>query len=618
VHFLDLKEDESLEDYDLNIVEVPESIVAVDEKIAKVRSAINTLSKYQKKETGLKAMQEGGETIEFTELEAKASKIDYETICGQVLELNSKMDELGQEIAKTNAEISELNPWVKLETPIKDLELFKQVEALLGTIPKKLRQNVENDLSTTEYTYFEVLSEDKDNLNVLLLIHRDELEKVRDILRSYSFSNTKINIEGDIATEIAKFEEEINQLKEMIFQNKGRLENLTEELSSLQIVYEYLMNVKLKLSASENFLKTDNINVIEGYIPTDMREEFTQVVKDSLNNLYYLELEEADKDDENVPILLKNSKFSRSFQSITQMYALPNYNEIDPTPLLAPFYSFFFGMMVADLGYGLLLFMATAFVLRVFNLTEEQKDTIRFFYYHSIFTILWGLIYGSFFSFTLPIQILDSATQYNQVLIISIVFGIIHIYFGLGVNGYMSLRDGRPLDALFDVGFWYMALTGGIILLLSAATSLIPEGVATVSKYVMIVGMVGIVLTGGRSSSNIGGRLAGGLYELYGISSYVGDFVSYSRLMALGLSGGFIASAINDMVFMLFDLGIIGIIFGVIIFIIGQSFNLFLSLLSAYVHSIRLAYVEFFGKFYEGGGKAFKFLRSKPKYISIK
>ena len=200
-------------------------------------------------------MQEGGETIEFTELEARASKIDYETICGQVLELNREMDELGQEIAKTNAEISELNPWVKLETPIKDLELFKQVEALLGTIPKKLRQNVENDLSTTEYTYFEVLSEDKDNLNVLLLIHRDELEKVRDILRSYSFSNTKINIEGDIATEIAKFEEEINQLKEEISQNKGRLENLTEELSSLQIVYEYLMNVKLKLSTSENFLK---------------------------------------------------------------------------------------------------------------------------------------------------------------------------------------------------------------------------------------------------------------------------------------------------------------------------------------------------------------------------
>ena len=222
------------------------------------------------------------------------------------------------------------------------------------------------------------------------------------------------------------------------------------------------------------------------------------------------------------------------------MYALPNYNEIDPTPLLAPFYSFslYDG---CDSRYGLLLY-GYSLCTRVFNLTEEEKDTIRFFYYHSIFTILWGLIYGSFFSFTLPIQILDSATQYNQVLIISIVFGIIHIYFGLGVNGYMSLRDGRPLDALFDVGFWYMALTGGIILLLSAATSLIPEGVATVSKYVMIVGMVGIVLTGGRSSSNIGGRLAGGLYELYGISSYVGDFVSYSRLMALGLSGGFIAS----------------------------------------------------------------------------
>ena len=617
VHFLDLKEDVSLEDYDLNTVEVPESIVAIDEKIAKVRNTLEILSKYRKKESAFKTMQEGLETFEFTELEERALQIEYDTICNEILTLNRNIDELGQGIVKSNADISELSPWIKLDTPIKDLESFKQVELILGTIPRKLGQKVEDDLVTTEHTYYEVLSEDKDNLYVLVMTSKDENVLINGILQNSSFSNVKIGIEDEPAIEIAKIEDNIKSLKEKISENEIKLENLTEKLPDLQIVYEYLMNRKLRITSSENFLATDTINVIEGYIPTDMSEEFTEIVKKTLNNDCYIELKEAEKDDEEAPILLKNSKFARAFESLTGMYALPKYNEVDPTPFLAPFYSFFFGMMVADVGYGLMLLVCTFLVLKVFNLTETQKDTIRFFYYHSIFTILWGLIYGSFFSFSIPTGILDTGIQYNEILIIAIIFGIIHIYFALGINAYMSIRDGKPLDALFDVGFWYMALTGGILLLVSSVATL-PANLAAISKYVMIIGMVGIVLTGGRQSSSIGGRLVSGLYSLYGISSYVGDFVSYSRLMALGLSGGFIASAINDMVGMLFDTGIIGIIFGIVVFVVGQLFNLFLSLLSAYVHSIRLTYVEFFGKFYEGGGTAFKTLRNKAKYISIK
>ena len=155
----------------------------------------------------------------------------------------------------------------------------------------------------------------------------------------------------------------------------------------------------------------------------------------------------------------------------------------------------------------------------------------------------------------------------------------------------------RFLDALFDVGFWYMALIGGGLFLIAIVMGL-AETVKNVALIVMIIGMVGIVLTGGRESKSIPGKLAGGLYSLYGISSYVGDFVSYSRLMALGLSGGFIATAINMMVDMLFAKGILGILAGIVVFVVGQFFNIFLSILSAYVHSIRLTYVEFFGKFF--------------------
>lgn len=617
VHFLDLAKDESLREIGLKNVEVPEEIVAIDEKVSRVKNAIDILSKYTIKESGIKAMQNAPDALDFEELEGKVLNIDYNELSYQIKEITSKKDLIGQEITKLNSSISELSPWVKLNYPIKDLNTFKQVEVFLGTVPKKLKHKLESDLVVSEYTYFEILSEDKDNLNILILTSKEEGVVVKDILRSNSFSDIKGSVIGEPSVEISKYQENIMDLEKEISVYEEQLVGLSSRLPELKMAYEYLMNNKLRLISSESFMMTDSVNVINGYVPTNMSDEFTGLVNTTLNNVYYLEMAEADKDDPNAPILIKNSKFVTAFESLTKMYSLPKYNELDPTPFLALFYAFFFGMMVADLGYGLLMLIGTFVALKFFNMAEEQKNFIRFFYYLSFSTIFWGLIYGSFFAFSIPIGILNPAEQYNEILILSVIFGIVHIYFALGIKAYMKIREGQYLDAFYDVGFWYMALTGGIIFLLGSYLTL-PEVAVSIAKTVMIIGMVGIVLTGGRSAKGVGGKLAGGLYNLYGISSYVGDFVSYSRLMALGLSGGFIAAAINDMAGMLFNKGIFGIIGGIAVFIVGQLFNVFLSLLGAYVHAIRLTYVEFFGKFYEGGGKVFKSLRSKPKYLNIK
>src|SRR5690606_1196746 len=170
----------------------------------------------------------------------------------------------------------------------------------------------------------------------------------------------------------------------------------------------------------------------------------------------------------NVPILLKNSKFVETFESLTSMYALPRYNEIDPTPLLAPFYLAFFGMMVADAGYGLITVIACFIALKVANLSESQEKFVRFFYYLGFSTTIWGLIFGSFLGGIVPIPgLMDPANEYQKLLIMSIVFGLIHLYFALGIKAYMSIREGKYLDALYDVGFWYMALSGGIVFLLT-------------------------------------------------------------------------------------------------------------------------------------------------------
>lgn len=618
VHFLNLDENEELKENGLESVEVPESIAAVEEEVHKVKYLIDILSNYLEKPTGIKALSKGLETYDFNQLEEKALGIDYLPLYNEIRDYSEKKENLSQELSRLDTLIQELNPWIKLNCAIKDLNKFKRSKVFIGTIPVKYMNKLNNDLSDTKYTYFENLSLDKENLYLLAITDVSEEQMVGDILRNNGFSKIKLPGEGTPKKEMEKLKDEIKNIKKEMENYENKIKKLAVNISNLEIVYEYLQNKKLRIASSENFLRTHNIDVIKGYIPSHMVQEFKKVASDSLNNSYYLEVRDADKDDENAPILLKNSRFSNAFESLTGMYSLPKYNEIDPTPLLAPFYLIFFGMMAADIGYGLVMLIGTFVALRIIDFPESTKNFIRFFYYLSFSIIFWGAIFGSFFGGIIPMKgLMDPAEDYQILLILSMVLGLIHIFFALGISAYLKIRDRQIKDAIYDVGFWYMALTGSILYLLSFLMSFSPL-VKTVSLAIMVIGMVGIVLTGGRDSKSIGGKFAGGLYSLYGISGYVGDLVSYTRLMALGLAGGFIASAINMMAQMLASKGIIGIIFGAIVFVGGQMFNLGLSLLGAYVHAIRLTFVEFFGKFYEGGGVKFKLFRSNPKYINLK
>ena len=197
------------------------------------------------------------------------------------------------------------------------------------------------------------------------------------------------------------------------------------------------------------------------------------------------------------------------------------------------------------------------------------------------------------------------------------ILGGIHIFFALGIQAYMDIRDKKPLDALYDVGSWYMIITGAVIAIIAASVGTIPKIVSNGAKILMLLGMIIVLFTGGRGEKSIGGKIGWGVYSLYGITSYFGDFVSYIRLMALALSSAFIAIAVNIIVRMLVGNGFLATVLGIIIFLAFQIFNIFLSFLSAYVHSARLTYVEMFNKFYEGGGIPFKEMVSKSNYFNI-
>ena len=596
-----------------------EELAKIDESLSNVDNAVKLLKKYHVSAKGLKAAMNGNDNYTFEKLSEKVREYDWKTVCEKLKTLGNEYSGIKTRISKKYAEINELSVWSRLDTSPDKLRKLKNLETYLGSVPIKLKSVFINQIKDLELTYCEELKIMKEDVYYLIISYKDisEKERLNEVLKNSSFSLSDLALKETPAEYIAFLRKEIEELKVSKKKVKEEIKKYDSELKNLEAVYEYLKNKKMRIEAYENLAETKNTTLISGWVPSSKAEKLEKTVEETVGNSYYVTFEEADRNDENVPIKLKNGKISSSFESLIGMYAYPKYNEIDPTPFITPFYILFFGMMGADVGYGGILLLATLFMLKFFNLNKSTRLFVKFFFYLSFSVIFWGLLYGSYFGMEIQgmWRLINPASEYNKLLVGSVLFGIVHIFFGLALKAYLLLKDNKPLDAIYDVLFWYMALSGGMLYLVFNMMNLNP-GIAKISGIVSVIGMAGIVLTGGREASTIGGKLGSGLYSLYGISSYVGDFVSYSRLMALGLSGGFIASAINMIIGMVASKGA-GMMVAPVIFVGGHFFNMFLSFLGAYVHTSRLMYVEFFGKFYEGGGKPFKDFRTKSKYINI-
>ena len=313
---------------------------------------------------------------------------------------------------------------------------------------------------------------------------------------------------------------------------------------------------------------------------------------------------------EEPPVLLHNHKVVSPYEAVISGFALPAYTALDPTAVMMPFFACFFGMMVSDAGYGLVMAILVPILIKLMQPSQGARRIFWIIAGGGLATLVWGALYNTWFGFGPWPSVFDPVNNSLPVMAVCIGIGALHLFTGLMLGAVQNFRKGQPLSALFDQFSWMLLIIGLGLLLLPAT--------AVIGKWMALAGAAIIVVTAGREKSNNPiKRLVSGLGALYGVTGWISDLLSYMRLFGMGLATGVIGMVINQLVGMIMGGGIIGYVIGAVVFVGAHLFNAAINILGAYVHACRLQYIEFFGKFYEEGGKPFKPLRLEPRYLRI-
>lgn len=588
------------------------------------------------------AALDGKEPIAREDLEETIASADQtKKQARQVIDLVKQIDEWKAERARLDSRLESLKPWEKLDVRL-DLEGTDKTCFRLGMLPQaKSKQDLltalaakDPDIEAIDVT---LLSTDQDAGYFALLYLREEEARVDKALRLIGFARTNWAAEQtasewkkDIQTRIHQGEEE----RQGVVRELAAMGSYRKELTRFA---DYNRLQEKEKEAEALLPESKNAFVISGYLT----EKDADRVKKAMEEAFLCAVDIDDiEEGEDAPTVVKNNRFSEACDPVLASYGLPARDKADPTTLMSFFYVAFFGIMLSDAAYGAIMSLTCFALLKAKpHMDKGMNRTLRLFAWCGLSTVFWGVMFGGYFGDALSVI---SSTFFHRPLTVhavwfeplkdpmrllmwSMLFGLIHLFTGLGIKGYELVRKKQYLDFFCDVVLWYAFLVGLILLLLpteifasiSQMTIRFPEPLSLFAKVLAIGGVLGLLLMSGRDHKNPLLRLALGAYDIYNITGWLSDVLSYSRLLALGLATGVIASVINQMGSLLGG-GIIGAILFVIIFVLGHTINMAINVLGAYVHTNRLQFVEFFGKFYEADGRPLEPFDQNTKYITIK
>lgn len=588
----------------------------LEQELTKFTSAIRAVAPYEEKGSAFSKK-------EISDFSSMLDKEIYSEAASLRDEINSIVKQIAEQkniISRSQLQITSLEPWTDLDL---DLSVTQTKSTALLYLTAAADVNLEEFEAklqeATPLCYVHKVSSSSELSCLLLIYHKDAQDAVMNVVKGFNTNRPDFAfLKGNAA-------ENISSLKNKIETCSKEAQRLTEQLkvaaTSSKLLKKGFDMVTLQIDdqkVRENIFQTQSVFALTGWLTENDMDKLKKIL--DKYPCYYTMVQPEEGDDP--PIKLKNNKFVEPYEMITEMYSLPTPDGIDPTPVLTPFFILFFGMMLADAGYGLILFLLCFIGLKKLKPDEGfLKNAMNIGVACGLSTIFWGVMYGGYFgnlvtqvaeswfgvTVTVP-AVFDPLNDPMSVMLLSLILGAIHLFAGMGVKIYMLAKRGHLLDGLMDIGLWYVLLIGLPMLALPVT--------AGIGKVLSIVGAAGLILTQGRHEKNIFMKLIKGVMSLYDITSYLSDVLSYARILALGLAGGVIANVMNIMGTMP-GLNIIGVVVFVAIFAIGHAFNLAISGLGAYVHTSRLQYVEFFGKFYEAGGRPFKPFKANTKYTLI-
>ena len=566
----------------------------------------------------------------------------YYSKVNDVLALEKSLYESQATISRKENKIATLSPWSKLDIPLNS-EKTGRTKIFIGSFNdtvslEKLYEYASEGLEEPVPIEAEILYSENQITNVCVIAVNSIAEKVEENLRSHGYSKLPFLSHRVPVKAIEKRQNDIVIEEKKIDEANEQIKTFVQYIPQFKIAADYYRTRSEKYRILGTLPQSENVFFIQGWVEASKAEAIAKALEEKFEDVV-----EIEQDDEAAPILLKNNHFSEASEGVLESYGLPTFGRVDPTFVMSIFYVFFFGMMLSDAGYGILMALGCAIVLKKFpRMASGTNKMLRLFFWCGISTAFWGFMFGGFFGdaidviahtfFGVPesqavLKPLWFAPLENpmRLLIWCMLFGMIHLYAGLGMKGYEYLKNKDYVGFLSDVVAWYLFLTGLVLMLLptqifasiAQMQFVFPYWLGVLSKVITIVGMLTIILMSGRANKNWGLRVALGAYDIYGVTGWLSDVLSYSRLLALGLATGVIASVINSMATMQGNTPV-GIVIFILVFIIGHVLNMAINLLGAYVHTNRLQYVEFFGKFYDAGGEPFRPFKRVNKYIEIK
>ncbi len=549
-----------------------------------------------------------------------AQSFYFNDIVDRVQDIEEKINEAESKIKSLKKEEEDLLLWNKLDIPLSALGETKWTNILFLKGDKDAFLELKKKISDKDIFYFfKSFSDD----NAILVFLKENQKVVSDLLKEYEIEILELpKRRGTPKEELERIQRAKIKAEAEKKAQEDKARELTVHLPKLKMVADYILWKKDKHDLICKAPQISDVLIFEGWCPEDKIEVIKEKIKEE-TDLFAIEKIDI-KENEVPPVEIKNISLVRPFEAVTRLYGLPGSKDLDPTPFFAGFFFIFFGLSLTDVGYGLFLFLLTGLILVFFRISSDAKLLLQLMMFGGISSFLIGLLFGGYLGidmkvmpeFLQSIQVFDPIASPLPIFYMALAFGVVQIIFGLFLGIVKETKNNALKDGILDNGPWILLFFS---LILWGAEKFGIFNLSFDLVWFVYGALIILVLTQGRKEKGVIKKLLMGVLSLYESINFFSDVLSYSRLLALGLATSALAFAVNLIASMVNEMiPVVGGILMIVILIVGHLFNLAVNLLGAFIHSARLQFVEFFGKFISGTGRNFMPFKRKERYVALK